>query len=704
MKSDRNSMIQPKNIGVTINPDKIVSETSELLASFFADKTITPIHKRKGVDWKSRTEELKLLSNFILMPENPITAILGVAGSGKTTLLEMLSTLSTDKEARKHPAFSGINRYFVYSLKLGSIQKLDNYQDYINNVIDDLAVAEKKLQTHYKNAKVVLFIDELHQLAFSLKTGSKTGGDALKEKLATSPIAVIGATTRIEFTHAFSNDQAFRERWNILQLPQLSREKILEALRVRWGVFVKGVFDRKGAKVWEQYIQLSLKKRKDGAYEKYFRLATEKGCNLEDVTPISEVVPDLSDETYDELLLRNAMYRPEMGEPRKSMRIMEAMAVNFFRTGKVPQPIDVLQIFKEWFKIDTEFDVKAIIKNINRRLKGQDFAKQEIKQALYYAKLRSKSSPFRPVMTLLFAGSTGVGKTETVKAIAEVYAHNADGFTNFNMPDFSGKDGEAQFRQLLGEYAENNPNGIILLDEVEKAPNVFNALLSITDEGIVNYYLTAETGAVTRRIISLRNNIIIMTSNSGADVLRDNAKLKDRRVANTLKDEERKIYDRSSSAQIGKSLKNHLLKTGFTPELYNRFDRVIVFDNLDNKTYLEIGDSIVDSTAQTIQDSFGVEIQLKKKAIYRNASQESYDISAFILMTRMDETDTDMGGARGMIKNVGNLMSDYLLEYIYENDLVGSNKVINVSVGKNSRLYVDGVDEYRDELRIEQVK
>lgn len=648
------------------NPDEIVKKSSELLRGFFDDKTITPIHKRDGVDWKSRAKELEQLANFIVMPENPISVILGVAGSGKTTLLEMLSSLSANSEARNSSSFRGVNQFFVYSLKLSAIQKLDNYQEYINRIIDEFSVAEEALQRYDKKARLILFIDELHQLTFSMKTGSRTGGDALKEKLTTSPIAIIGATTRIEFDHAFSNDQAFRERWNVMELPQLSKERIVEVLRVRWKVFVE--------KVWKN-----------------------KGFELQDLPS----VPELNDDVIDELLLRNSLYRPEMGEPRKSLRVLEGLAVSWVNTGKDIGREDVLMIFDKWFGIDTEFDVPEIIKNVNRRLKGQENAKRELKEALYYAKLQSKNTPYRPVMKLLYAGSTGVGKTECVKAIAEVYGKSADAYKQFNMPDFSGDKGEKEFRQLLGEYAEHNPNGIILLDEGEKAKNVFNAMLAILEEGLVNYTIE-DSGVFIYREVSLRNNIVIMTTNAGAESLRAKAKFQDRTIMEKLKDVETKeMYNRSTTASQGKDLKKELLNAGFTPELYNRFDRVVLFENLDNSTLLEIGDSVVEGILETVQKSFGVEVALKEeKEYWRGSNVKSYDISALVLLTRMDETDTDMGGARGMIKQVGNLISDYLIPYIFEKEIVYTGKRVEIGVGKTSRLYVDNVDEFRDEMVI----
>ena len=651
---------------VISNPDSVVRSSSKLLKEFFDDGILRPIYRREGVKWESRADKLKQLSDFIVMPENPITAILGVAGSGKTTLLEMLSVLSSSPEAQKNPLFQGINQFFIYSLKLSAIQKLDNYQDYINKIIDELYVAEKALRKIDRKARIVLFIDELHQLTFSAKTGSRTGADALKEKLTTSPIAVVGATTRIEFDHAFSNDQAFRERWNILQLPQLSNEDIEKVLRVRWKYFVK--------KVW-----------------------FKKGFDEEDLPDI----PQVSDEVIDEMRLRNALYRPEMGEPRKSLRILEGLAVSWVNTGNVPVKSDVLEVFKNWFGIDTEFNVPEIVKNVNKRLKGQKNAKRELEEALYYAKLQSKNSPFRPVLKLLFAGSTGVGKTACVKAVAEVYGRSADAYKQFNMPDFSGEKGEQEFRQLLGEYAEHNPNGIILLDEGEKAKNVFNAYLGILEEGLVNYIIE-DGGNFIYREVSLRNNIVIMTTNAGAESLREKAKFADSGLRTTLADDDTKdMFDRSNTAKQGKSLKKELLNSGFTPELYNRFDRVILFENLDNATLLEIGDGVIDDVVETVIDSFGVNVVLEHgRKHWRSSSIESYDVSAFVLLTRMDETDTDMGGARGMIKQVGNLMSDHLIPYIFKNGLVGSRKTVVMGVGKESRLYDDSVDEYRDEMRI----
>lgn len=647
--------------------DRVVYGTTKLLTKFFDDKILSPIYKRDGIDWHTRKEELATVSNFIIRPENPICVILGVAGSGKTTLLEMLASLSSDEEAKE--VFGTINPYYIYSLKLSAIQKLDNYQEYINNLIDDLALAEARLQmTHSPRAKIVLFIDEIHQLTFSMKTGTANGADALKEKLTTLPIGVVGATTRIEFDHAFSNDQAMRERLDVVELPQLPEKELSTIFKNKWEVYHKGALRKQGI------------------------ISKEKIPNA--------IVPPLREDAFKELLIRSAMYRPEMGEPRRSLKILEDLAVASVQTGIEVTPQAVLKVFEQRFNIQTEFDVKAIYENVDRHLKGQEFAKLEIKHALNYAKLRSKQYPFKPVMTLLFAGSTGVGKTEATKAIAEVYSKNADGFKTFNMPIFNSEDGDSEFRRLVGEYADHNPNGIILLDEVEKAKNVFNSLLSMTDEGIVDYYVK-EKGVTVYRKISLRNNIIIMTSNAGADVLRDNAKLKDRNVEGRMHGESLDMYKRSFASKIGKALKNHLLNTGFTPELYNRFDRVVVFDNLSNKTYLEIGDKVVEDTVKTIEEAFGVKVKVSKKAQYRDLPNEAYDISAFILLTRVDESDTDSGGARGMIKQVGNLISNYLVDFILENDLEDTGKTISVKVGRESRLYQDGVDEFRDELNME---
>jgi len=294
-------------------------------------------------------------------------------------------------------------------------------------------------------------------------------------------------------------------------------------------------------------------------------------------------------------------YGPEIGMPGRAISVLEDVARSNQNT--LIQKTDVQKAIEQTtgIKIATaDVDEKSILLNLEEKLKervvGQDTAVKEIVAALKRSRT-GIANPNKPIGTFLFLGPTGVGKTETSKALADVYFGGKSGFVRLDMNEYITQDsihmllaGSSAYGASFLETIRRQPFSVVLLDEIEKAhPDIVNTFLQLLDEGQIT--------DTDNRMVSFKDAIIIATSNAGADEIRNHMK------------------SNAPIAQLEATLADRLIeKRVFTPEFVNRFDSIVIFSPLQQQ-HLE---QIVHIQLQTINASLanqGITVALAPDAV-----------------------------------------------------------------------------------------
>lgn len=317
-----------------------------------------------------------------------------------------------------------------------------------------------------------------------------------------------------------------------------------------------------------------------------------------------------------EIINLTARYFPSTPFPKKAIDVLEEVAIYVnslggasfgHADGNIVLPAHVAKIVSDKAKVPLgkmEFTEKSVLLNlenlIHQKIIGQDQAVREISIALRRAR-SGLASKKRPMGVFLFLGPTGVGKTETAKALSQIYFSGEDKMIRLDMSEFSLA---ADVGRLLGQVSpvaepgllttpvREKPFSLVLLDEIEKAhPNILNLFLQVFDEGHI-------TDGQGRKVI-FTNTIIICTSNAGAELIFEQAE-GDKKI------EKDKLFDFLFEKRI------------FKPEFINRFDAVVMFNSLDKENLLQIAGLHLQDLAKNLKEEnidFIISEALKEKVV-----------------------------------------------------------------------------------------
>ncbi|MES9843700.1 MAG: ATP-dependent Clp protease ATP-binding subunit ClpA [Candidatus Sedimenticola sp. PURPLELP] len=445
---------------------------------------------------------------------NPL--LVGEAGVGKTAIAEGLAKMIVDGQV---PDVLAENK--IYSLDLGSLVAGTKYRgDFEKRLKAVLAELKKEPES-------ILFIDEIHTI---IGAGSASGGvmdasNLIKPVLASGELRCIGSTTYQEFRGIFEKDRALARRFQKIDVTEPTVEETYEIL--------KGLKTR-----FEEHHEI-----------RYSQKALKAAAELADRYINDRHLPDKAIDVIDEA---GASVRLKPVSKRK----------------KVLGVVDVENIVAKMARIPPKkvsvTDIESL-KNLDRDLKLSVFGQDEAISTMAAAIRMNRSglgSDQKPVGSFLFAGPTGVGKTEVTRQLA---INLGVELIRFDMSEYMERHtvsrligappGYVGFDQggLLTEQVTKHPHSVLLLDEIEKAhPDVFNLLLQVMDHGT----LTDNNG----RKADFRNVVIVMTTNAGADVM--------------------------SRPSIGFTHQDHTsdgmeaINKFFSPEFRNRLDSIIQFNSL----------------------------------------------------------------------------------------------------------------------------
>jgi ATP-dependent Clp protease ATP-binding subunit ClpC len=604
---------------------------------------------------------------------NPI--ILGDPGVGKTALVEAIAQRIVDKKV----AMTLLNKRIV-SLNIANIVAGTKYrgefEERMKNIVDELK----------ENKDVIVFIDEIHTIVGAGGvSGSLDASNILKPALARGQVQCIGATTLDEYRENIEKDGALTRRFQEVFIDPPSIEDTVEILNRIKGNYEEyhaveysveaieacvtlsdryitqrelpdkaiDIMDEAGAKVHLSEIKLPENIKELEIEANLIKIEKFAAVESQDYEKASKL-RDLELSKKDEILNTTAQWEKSFRLNKKQVTYEDIAETISMSTGI---PVARMTNDENRIIVDMEKELKSMII-------GQDKAVEGLCRVIKRSRT-GVSSPKKPIGSFMFIGPTGVGKTETVKALTEYYFGNENALIRIDMSEYQekfnvsrligappGYIGHEQGGQLT-EQVRRKPYSVILFDEVEKAhPDIFNTLLQVLDDG----RLTDTLG----RTIDFTNTIIIMTSNVGA-----------KRVAEFGGG----IGFSSSNTSLKLEMETVIrkeLKNKFAPEFLNRLDEIVLFDALAIESVIKIADIEVANVVKRME-SQGYLIKVSKTAM-QHIAENGYD---------------SQYGARPLKRAIQTYIEDLLADSIIAGTMVKGNKVYNISHKKgDGKLFI----------------
>ena len=515
---------------------------------------------------------------------NPV--LIGEPGVGKTAIAEGLA-----QRIVSHDVPEILKDCHVISLNMSSVVAGTKYrgefEERLKKVIDEVK----------KHKDWILFVDELHTLVGAGSTeGSMDAANIMKPALARGELRCIGATTLKEYKKYIEKDAALERRFQPVKVGEPTPEdtlKILKGLRDRYEAFHK-------AKITDEAMK--------AAVELSGRYITDRFQPDKAIDVIDEAAAKVRMEassTPDALKEKEEKLASLLKEKEAAVASQDFEKAAEYRDAAKKMQSEIALMKKDWKGADhddlkvTEEDVAEVVakwtgvplqnlkksdserllhleEELHKRVVGQDEAVHAVATAIRRARAGMKD-PKRPIGSFLFLGSTGVGKTELARALAECMFGSEKNMIRFDMSEYMEKH---EVSRLVGappgyvgyeeggqltDAVRKTPYSVILFDEVEKAhPDFFNILLQVLDDG----RLTDGQG----RTVDFTNAVIIMTSNLGSALLK-----------NQMKKLGFKAEDKGEKKETFEDVKKLMMdevKHTLRPEFINRIDEIIVFHPL----------------------------------------------------------------------------------------------------------------------------
>ncbi|TRV07936.1 MAG: ATP-dependent Clp protease ATP-binding subunit [Microcystis wesenbergii Mw_MB_S_20031200_S109] len=521
---------------------------------------------------------------------NPI--LLGAPGVGKTAIAEGLAQRIHNGDIPELLRDKQVIALDMGSLLAGTRFRGD-FEERLKGVVEEVR----------KSGSIILFIDEIHTLVGAGSMGgAMDASNLLKPALARGELQCLGATTLDEYKQHIERDAALERRFQPVMVGEPTKEQAIEILR--------------GLKAtYEDFHQV-----------KYDQKAIEAAVNLSSRYINDRFLPDKAIDLLDEAGSRTHLrYSLQSKSPAEVNE--ESPLINPESLIPVVDAEEIAQIVAAWTGIPvtqlTETESESLLNleyQLHERIIGQQEAVNAVSRAIRRARVNLKN-PNRPIASFIFAGPTGVGKTELTKALAKLLFGSESSMIRLDMSEFMeshtvskligappGYIGYNEGGQLT-EAVRRQPYKVVLFDEIEKAhPDVFNLLLQLLEDG----HLTDSQG----RRVDFKNTLIIMTSNIGSKVIE--------KGGNSLGFEIADDFAQSRYQQISNRVTDEL-KQYFRPEFLNRLDEIIVFRQLTREEVTQIADILIaDLAKQLTEKGISVEVTAAFKDLVIN---EGYDPS-----------------------------------------------------------------------------
>ncbi|MHB0968282.1 MAG: ATP-dependent Clp protease ATP-binding subunit [Thermoanaerobaculia bacterium] len=579
---------------------------------------------------------------------NPI--LLGEPGVGKTAIVEGLAQRIVDGNV---PLFIANKRILSLDLSLivAGTKYRGQFEERLKGIIKELK----------ENSDIIIFIDEIHSLiGAGSAEGSLDAANILKPALSRGEISCIGATTIREYRRYIEKDRSLLRRFQAINVAPPNEDEtlqILDGVKERYESFHKVKYSDQAIKsaVYQSNRYITDRFFPDkaidildeaGAKVKLRRVAdTQNLRRLE--TEIRSIVKEMKKAISDKDFEKAVFLREREIELKDEVEQFKQERENVGDELMEVTQRDVEEIISSWTDIpvtameaDEATKLIAMEETLMRRVVGQDKAIRAISRAIRRSRL-GVASPNRPMGSFIFLGSSGVGKTEVARRLAEFLFGSQKHLIRFDMSEYMEKHavskligsppgyvGHEEGGQLT-ERVRRNPYSVVLLDEIEKAhPDISNILLQILEDGLLTDSLANQ--------VDFRNTLIIMTSNLGTRHLATKGLLGFRE------------HTDEADQKAAEALIHTELKREFSPEFINRIDDIIVFNALTQSELRKICRLLIDDVNQALVQK-GVQISIDDKTV------------DWLLETADLESNT---GARPLRRAIQRHIEDELSEYL----------------------------------------
>ncbi len=595
-------------------PTEIKTSLPDILIENGVDLT-AKAKENKIDDIIGREKEIARIIQILSRRKKNNPMIIGESGVGKTALIEGLA-----QKIVKNNVPDFLKNKTIFSLNLTNIMSGTRYRG-------DMEEKLKLLFNALEQQNIILFIDEIHSISGAGgNDGSFNIANIIKPYLLSDKFPTIGATTIGEYRKFIESDPALERRFMVIDVKEASVEDTIKILRG---------------------VKASLEKHHNIIIpdETIVAAATFSNRYITD-----RYLPDKAIDVLDEACSKKITIKTKA----KKLKLTKK---------------DILEIIEEMTAIPvTELDKEQTMRlmnmeeELNKRIIGQSEAVSVICKTIRRARAGLKDSK-RPIGSFIFLGGSGVGKTETAKALAEFLFGSENALIRFDMSEYMEKSSVARLigaspgyvgyeeGGLLTEAVRRKPYAVILLDELEKAHiDVYNVLLQVLDDGRI----TDAKG----RLVDFKNTIIIMTGNIGVELLNKSTSIGFATSSDSQKEKRKDIILEE-------------LKKTLRPEFLNRIDNVVVFNELSKENLLQIANLLVGRLKEILYNEKGIKLIVDKE-VAQFLTETSFDI---------------LYGARPLQRTIETALEDKLSEEILRNGL--KNITVRVKLEDNKIEFIN---------------